>query len=139
MVENLPAVNALLNSIATVLLLVGYVQIRRKNVAGHKFCMLSAVVVSAAFLACYLVYHYHAGRKEFPGPSHWAIVYRLVLYPHIVLAAVMVPMILMTLWRAFRGNFEGHRKIARVTFPIWIYVSITGVLIYLMLYKINWN
>lgn len=134
-VYDLPAINASLNAIATILLGSGYVAIKRGNKELHKKLMISALVVSAAFLACYLIYHYHAGSKPFPDLGWIKTVYLIILVPHIILAAVMVPMILKTFWHAFRGEWESHKKIARWTFPIWMYVSLTGVVIYLMLYQ----
>jgi uncharacterized membrane protein YozB (DUF420 family) len=134
-VYDLPPINAALNGIATVLLGSGYVAIKRGRKDLHKALMVSALVVSAAFLACYLIYHYHAGSKPFPDLGWIKTVYLLILVPHIILAAVMVPMILKTFWHAFRGEWERHKKIARWTFPIWMYVSLTGVVIYLMLYQ----
>jgi putative membrane protein len=100
----------------------------------HRNLMVAALVVSAAFLSSYLIYHYHAGSRPFPDLGWIKFLYLFILIPHIVLAAVMVPMILKTFWHAFRGEDEAHKRIARWTFPIWMYVSITGVLIYLMLY-----
>ena len=134
-VYDLPAINATLNGIATVLLGSGYVAIKLGRKELHKALMISALIVSAAFLACYLVYHYHAGSKPFPDLGWIKTVYLVILIPHIILAAVMVPMILKTFWHAFRGEWESHKKIARWTFPIWMYVSLTGVVIYLMLYQ----
>lgn len=96
--------------------------------------MVSALVVSTLFLTCYLVYHYHAGSKKFPELGWIKTLYLVILIPHIILAAVMVPMILKTFWHAFKKEWESHKKIARLTFPIWMYVSITGVVIYFMLY-----
>jgi putative membrane protein len=120
--------------VATVLLLSGYAAIRSGRRELHRNFMVSALLVSAAFLACYLVYHYHVGSKPFPDLGWIKTVYLVILVPHIFLAAIMVPMILMTFWHAWRQNWEKHRRIAVWTFPIWIYVSLTGVLIYLMLY-----
>lgn len=134
-IYDLPAINASLNAIATVLLGSGYVAIKRGNKELHKKLMISALLVSAAFLGCYLVYHYHAGSKPFPDLGWIKTLYLIILVPHIILAAIMVPMILKTFWHAFRGEWESHKKIARWTFPIWMYVSLTGVVIYLMLYQ----
>ena len=133
-VSDLPAINATLNGAATCLLAWGYVAIRLGQRERHKRLMIAALVVSAAFLVCYLIYHYHVGSKPFPNLGWIKTVYLIILVPHIILAAVMVPMILKTFWHAFRSEWEPHKKIARWTFPIWMYVSITGVLIYLMLY-----
>jgi uncharacterized membrane protein YozB (DUF420 family) len=97
--------------------------------------MISALIFSAIFLTGYLIYHYHHGSTKFPDLGWIKTVYLLILFPHIILAIVMVPMILITFYHAFKGNFEKHKKIARITFPIWLYVSVTGVIIYLMIYQ----
>ncbi len=133
-VNDLPAINATLNAVSTLLLAGGYILIKCGHRDWHRRFMLAALVVSAAFLSCYLVYHYHVGSKPFPELGWIKTVYLIILIPHIILAAVMVPMILKTFWHAFRGEWESHKQIARWTFPIWMYVSITGVLIYFMLY-----
>ena len=99
--------------------------------------MVLAVIVSILFLACYLVYHYHVGSVAFRGVGPIRVVYYTILLSHTVLAVAVVPLIVMTLWRAIRGRFLDHVRIARVTFPIWLYVSITGVLVYLMLYQLG--
>jgi putative membrane protein len=134
-VQDLPTLNAILNSIAATLLLFGYIAIKQKKEQLHKQLMVGALVVSAAFLTSYLIYHYHVPSKKFPELGWIKTVYLVILIPHIILAAVMVPMILKTFWHAFRDEREAHRKIARITFPIWMYVSITGVIVYLMLYR----
>ncbi len=100
--------------------------------------MLTAVATSALFLVSYLYYHAHIGSKHFPGPQPWRGIYFSILLTHTILAAVIVPMILVTLWRGLRGNFDRHRAIARVTYPLWLYVSVTGVVIYIMLYRVSW-
>lgn len=133
-VDFLPVVNATLNGVAAVLLLSGYIAIKRGQRELHRDLMVSALAVSTAFLVCYLFYHYHAGSKRFPDLGWIKTLYLVLLVPHIILAAAMVPMILKTFWHAWREEWDHHRKIARVTFPIWIYVSVTGVLIYFMLY-----
>ncbi|MFP5492425.1 MAG: DUF420 domain-containing protein [Bacteriovoracia bacterium] len=133
-INDLPTLNASLNGVSTLLLTWGYISIHRGNKELHKKIMISALVVSAAFLVSYLIYHYHAGSKPFPDLGFIKTIYLLILVPHIILAAVMVPMILKTFWHAFREEWEPHKKIARLTFPIWMYVSITGVIIYMMLY-----
>ena len=141
-VHDLPAVNASLNGLATVLLVAAYVVVKRRRVSPsavwyHGALMIGAVAVSAAFLASYLVYHYHAGEKTSGlKPGTLRTVYFAILIPHIILAAVMVPMILLTLWRASRRQWERHRRIARPTFWIWLYVSVSGVVIYWMLYHL---
>lgn len=133
-VMELPGVNAALNATATVLLAAGYAAIRAGQRGLHRNLMILATLVSAIFLGCYLVYHAHVGSKPFPDLGWIKTVYLLILIPHIILAAVMVPMILKTFWHAFRQEWDKHKSIARWTFPIWMYVSVTGVVIYLMLY-----
>lgn len=134
-VQDLPTLNATLNSIAAVLLMSGFIAIKKGNKELHKKLMVSALLVSAAFLTSYLIYHYHVPSKKFPDLGWIKTVYLVILIPHIILAAVMVPMILKTFWHAFRGEWEKHKKIAKITFPIWMYVSVTGVIVYLMLYR----
>lgn len=133
-IQDLPTLNATLNSIAGVLLLSGYIAIKKNKRDLHRNLMVSALVVSALFLTSYLIYHFHVPSKKFPDLGWIKTVYFLILFPHIILAAVMVPMILKTFWHAFRGEWEKHKKIAKITFPIWMYVSVTGVVVYLMLY-----
>lgn len=134
-VYDLPALNASLNGIATLLLAFGYIAIRRNKKELHRNLMISALVFSALFLCSYLIYHYHVGSVKFPELGWIKTIYLLILFPHIVLAVVMVPMILKTFWHAYHQQWVQHKKIARLTFPIWMYVSITGVVIYLMLYQ----
>jgi putative membrane protein len=134
--SSLAPLNAILNSTAALLLVAGFVFIKRKNVAAHRACMISALVVSAAFLTSYLTYHLHVGEVRFGGAGWIRPVYFAILIPHIILAGVIVPMALVTLYFALRGRFQSHRTIARWTWPIWIYVSVTGVVIYLMLYRL---
>ncbi|MEE8109943.1 MAG: DUF420 domain-containing protein [bacterium] len=135
-VQDLPAVNATLNGISALLLGAGYVLIRRKQVTAHKACMLSAFGVSVLFLASYLTYHYHVGSVPFGGRGWSRPLYFSVLLTHTPLAAAIVPLALITLYRAWRGQFEKHKRIARWTLPIWLYVSVTGVVVYLMLDQI---
>ena len=130
----LPGVNATLNAIAGVLLASGYVAIRARRIAVHRACMLAAFCTSALFLASYLTYHFHSPVNPFQGHGAVRVVYFAVLISHIALAAAVVPLVLITLTRALRGRFERHRRIARWTLPVWLYVSVTGVLVYLMLY-----
>ena len=135
-VNDLPAINACLNFISGVFLTLGFVFIRQKKIEAHRTCMISAFVTSAVFLICYLTYHYSAGHTTF-DPTHWFRPFYLVLLlTHIVLAVVIVPLILITLYRAVKGPVEKHKKIARWTWPLWMYVSVTGVIIYLLLYHI---
>lgn len=132
----LPAVNAFLNATSAVLLVTGFAFIRRRQVVAHLTCMLSAFGVSTLFLISYVVYHYHAGSRPFTGQGIVRPVYFVLLLTHILLAAVIVPLALTTIWRAWRGDFARHRRIARWTLPIWLYVSVTGVVIYWMLYHL---
>ncbi|HXD32462.1 MAG TPA: DUF420 domain-containing protein [Pyrinomonadaceae bacterium] len=132
----LPHLNAVLNSASAILLVTGYIFIRRQRVGAHRACQVSAVVTSVLFLASYLTYHYYHGTTRFAGQGLSRPVYFIILISHTILAIVIVPMVLVTLYRAIRNDFERHRKIARWTLPIWIYVSVTGVLVYLMLYQI---
>jgi len=135
-VSDLPALNATLNGVATVFLVAGYAFIRARKLAAHRASMLAAVTASALFLVSYVVYHANAGSKPFQGTGPVRMVYFAILMTHIVLAAAIVPMVLMTLARALRQRFDRHAVIARWTFPIWLYVSVTGVVIYVMLYRL---
>lgn len=134
-VYDLPALNASLNALAAVCLVAGYVQIRRGNRDGHRNAMVGALAFSAAFLASYLVYHYHVGSRPFTGEGVIRTVYFAILITHVVLAIVIVPMVLVTVSRALTAKFDKHRRIARWTWPLWMYVSVTGVIVYLMLYQ----
>jgi uncharacterized membrane protein YozB (DUF420 family) len=131
-----PALNALLNSLAAVCLLTGWVFIRRKMIPQHRAAMLAAFGCSAAFLVSYLIYHYQVGSVGFAGQGWIRPVYFAILLTHTVLAAAIVPLALITLFRAFREQFDRHRRIARWTLPIWLYVSVTGVVIYWLLYHV---
>ncbi len=134
-VQDLPALNATLNAISTVLLFTGWVFIRRGRRDAHRACMLAAFVTSALFLTSYLVYHYNVGSVRFERSGPIRTVYLTILATHIVLAATILPLALVTLSRALARRFDKHRRIARWTLPIWLYVSVTGVVIYLMLYR----
>ena len=134
-VSELPAFNASLNGVAAVFLVTGYVLIRRRRIAAHRASMLAAVAASALFLISYVIYHANAGSRPFTGTGPIRAVYFFILLTHVVLAAAIVPMVLITLSRALQGRFERHAAIARWTLPIWLYVSVTGVVIYLMLYR----
>lgn len=131
----LPGVNATLNGIATIFLVAGWMFIRRRNVPRHRACMLAAFITSGLFLASYLVYHANVGSVPFQGAGPVRVVYFAILITHIILAAAILPLALITLSRALSQQFDRHRKIARWTLPIWLYVSVTGVVIYLMLYR----
>jgi putative membrane protein len=135
-VTDLPAVNAALNAISAVLLASGYRFIRRRRVAAHKRCMLAASATSALFLVCYLTYHYHVGSMPFHGQGGVRLLYFTILISHTMLAAAIVPLVVLTLFRAWNGDFIKHVRIARWTLPIWFYVSVTGVIIYVMLYQL---
>ncbi|MCY4120061.1 MAG: DUF420 domain-containing protein [Acidobacteria bacterium] len=134
-VADLPGVNATLNAISALLLSVGYVLIRTGRIAQHRACMLAACGTSTLFLASYVVYHLHVGSVAFTGQGPIRIVYFTVLISHIVLAALILPLALVTLLRALRERFTAHAAIARWTLPIWLYVSVTGVAVYWMLYR----
>jgi uncharacterized membrane protein YozB (DUF420 family) len=135
-VSDLPALNATLNGAAGLFLLAGYVFIRRRQIAAHRACMLSAFAASTLFLLSYVVYHAHVGSKPFPGSGPIRAMYFVILITHVVLAAAILPMAIATLARALRGRFVLHVRIAKWTLPIWLYVSVTGVVIYGMLYRI---
>ncbi len=131
-----PVLNAFLNGTSAVLIATGVLLIRKQRRVAHKRVMLAAFVTSSVFLACYLYYHAHAGHVKFAGHGLSRRVYFAILTSHTILAAVVVPLVIVTLVRAFRGRFDRHRLIARWTYPVWLYVSVTGVVIYLMLYKL---
>jgi uncharacterized membrane protein YozB (DUF420 family) len=130
-----PALIASLNGASAVLLVTGRYMIARGRMAAHRACMIAAVVASALFLACYLYFHYHVGDIRFLGDPFWHVIYLIVLIPHVTLAIVIVPMVIITLSRGLRARYDRHRAIARWTFPLWMYVSVTGVLVYFMLYQ----
>ena len=131
----LPTVNATLNALSGAFLLIGYVLIRRRQINAHRNAMLGAFASSTLFLISYLVYHAEVGSKPFAGQGVIRYVYFAVLISHVVLAAVILPMAILTLSRALRGRYEAHKRIAKWTFPTWMYVSVTGVIVYLMLYQ----
>jgi len=133
---DLPALNAALNTTSTLLLLAGYVCIRRQQRVAHRNCMLAACVTSLAFLTSYLIYHAQVGHTRFTEPAWFRPFYLGLLFTHLVGAIAIVPLVLLTLWRALRGRFEQHRRVARWTWPLWLYVSVTGVLIYWLLYHV---
>lgn len=137
-VFDLPALNATLNATSTVLLALGFYFIRRRELTAHKRCMLGAFAASTAFLTSYLVYHFQVlpGSVQFAGTGWLRGVYYAILWTHVVLAAVILPLALITLSRALKQRFDKHRRIARWTLPLWLYVSVTGVVIYWMLYQL---
>ena len=135
-VTDLPAVNATLNGISAVLLVIGYVLIRQRRIEQHRWTMIGAFVVSTLFLIGYVIYHWNVGSKPFTAQGPVRTVYFFVLITHIVLAAFVPPMALITLIRGLRARYDRHARLARWTLPIWLYVSVTGVIVYVMLYQL---
>ena len=135
-ISYLPHVNACLNGTSAILLFAGYRFIRARNIAAHRTCQILALAVSLLFLASYLTYHFYHGATKFPGTGIVRPIYFAILLSHTILAIVIVPLVTLTFYRAFRNDFARHRRIARITLPLWFYVSITGVIVYLMLYQI---
>ena len=135
-VTDLPGLNATLNAISTVLLVTGYVFIRRGDRRKHKACMIAALTTSAMFLTSYVIYHAQVGSVPFKGTGWIRTLYFAVLIPHVILAAAIVPPVLITVSRALSAKYDKHRRIARWTLPLWLYVSITGVIVYVMLYRL---
>jgi len=136
-VTSLPHLNALLNSVSAVLLLTGYYFIRQRNIVAHRRCMLAALGSSGLFLISYLVYHFSVGSVLFEGQGWIRLVYFAVLVSHTVLATAIVPLVLVTVVRALGERFDKHRAIARWTLPLWVYVSVTGIAVYWMLYQME--
>jgi len=135
---DLPAVNATLNGTTAVLLTAGWRLIRARRLAAHKACMLSAFGVSTLFLASYLYYHAHAGVRHFTGTGWIRPVYFAILISHTILAAAIVPLAVTTVALGLSSRFANHRRIARWTLPLWLYVSLTGVVVYVLLYRLRW-
>ena len=136
--SDFPGLNASLNATTFVLLVAGYACIRTGRITWHRACMIAAFTTSIVFLACYLWYHAHAGSKSFPGTGTVRSVYLAILLTHTVLAALVPPLAIVTLWRGLKNRHPSHERLARWTLPIWLYVSITGVVVYWMLYRMNW-
>ena len=134
--SDLPGVNAALNTASALLLATGYLFIRKGRVALHRLCMLSALLTSTLFLASYLIYHYNVGSVPFQGRGWIRAVYFAILISHTILATAILPLVLITVARALKGRFERHKRIARWTLPLWLYVSVTGVIVYWMLYRL---
>jgi uncharacterized membrane protein YozB (DUF420 family) len=134
-IADLPALNAALNATSAIFLAAGYVFIRRRRVTPHKVCMLAALVTSTLFLTSYLIYHARTGSRPFPGVGPVRYLYFSILITHVLLAITILPLALVTATRGLRAQYERHVKIARWTLPLWLYVSVTGVVIYLMLYQ----
>ncbi len=134
-VSDLPTLNACLNSLSPFLLITGYVMIRQGKQSAHIKCMVGALISSTLFLASYLTYHALVGHTRFVNPAWFRPYYLVLLFSHLVLAIAIVPLVLVTVVRAFRERWDKHRRIARITLPIWLYVSFTGVVIYFLLYQ----
>jgi putative membrane protein len=135
-ITDLPTLNAILNGLCALFLLLGYIQIKQGNIQRHQKCMVGALVTSVFFLTSYVIYHIQVGSVPYPHHNWTRSVYFAILIPHIILAVVNVPFIILLVWRALQGNFERHKKLARYVWPSWMFVSITGVVIYLMLYQL---
>ena len=135
-ISDLPALNATLNGLAAILLVSGFVLIKRGDRRKHQWCMLGALGTSSLFLVSYVTYHLNTGSRPFPGQGPIRLVYFVILITHVFLAAVIVPLALVTATRGLKSQFDRHVRIARWTFPVWLYVSVTGVVIYLMLYEL---
>jgi putative membrane protein len=134
-IHDLPVVNATLNATAAILLVWGYILIRRRSIAAHRRVMLAAFATSSVFLCCYLIYHYNVGSVRFPRTGVVRTVYLSILATHTALAATVPPLAIITLSRGLRERFDRHRRIARWALPVWLYVSVTGVVVYWMLYQ----
>jgi uncharacterized membrane protein YozB (DUF420 family) len=132
----LPTLNAILNATSGLFIIAGFLFIRRRNIQAHRICMLAAVSASVLFLISYLIYHFNVGATSFRGEGWVRPVYFIILITHTVLATIIVPFVIVTLRRALKGQYDRHRKVARWTFPMWLYVSVTGVIVYLMLYHL---
>ena len=137
-VHDLPAVNASLNALSGILLLCGYVLIRLRRIEQHRTCMIAAFAASSLFLICYVVYHAQVGSVRFTRQGFVRPLYFGILITHVTLAATVVPLALVTLSRGLKARYPQHRRIARWTFPVWMYVSVTGVLVYVLLYQPTW-
>jgi uncharacterized membrane protein YozB (DUF420 family) len=137
-VHDLPAVNASLNAVSGVLLLCGYLLIRARRIALHRAVMIAAFATSSLFLVCYLVYHAQVGSVPFPRHGFVRPLYFTILITHVLLAATVPPLAIVSITRGLKGRYPQHRRIARWTFPIWMYVSVTGVLVYVLLYQPSW-
>jgi putative membrane protein len=135
-IGDLPTVNAALNGTSALLLVAGYIAIRGRRPSIHRALMLSALGTSVLFLASYLFYHYQAGTTRFSGEGLTRLLYFVVLTSHTILAMAIVPLVIVTLYLAIRERFPRHRRIARWTFPLWLYVSVTGIVVYVMLYHL---
>jgi uncharacterized membrane protein YozB (DUF420 family) len=135
--SDLPTLNAILNLISSVLLIAGYFQIKKKNNRLlHKKIMIGALITSVLFLTSYVIYHFKVGSVPYPHYDWTRTIYFTILIPHVILAAVMAPFIIVAVWFALRGQFDRHKRLVRWVWPVWIFVSVSGVVIYLMLYRL---
>lgn len=137
-VHDLPAVNASLNALSGILLACGYMLMRQRRIELHRRFMIAAFAASSLFLVCYVIYHAQVGSVPFPRQGFVRLLYFVILITHVVLAATVPPLAIITLTRGLKGRYPQHRRIARWTFPIWMYVSVTGVLVYVLLYQPTW-
>jgi len=137
-VTDLPAVNATLNSLSTVLLIAAWIFVKRRRLIAHRNLMIAALVCSTLFLTSYLIYHAQVGSVRFQGTGPVRTVYFTILITHTILAALVPFLVGVTVWRAYRRRWDRHVRIARWTLPVWLYVSITGVVVYWMLYQMTW-
>ena len=135
-IENLPTINACLNTLSAIFLTIGFVHIKAGRKEAHRNMMVAALITSALFLVCYLIYHYFARHTTFTEPQWFRPYYLALLASHVILAIAIVPLVLITVIHAAKGRFEKHKKVARWTWPLWMYVSVTGVIVYLILYHI---
>jgi uncharacterized membrane protein YozB (DUF420 family) len=138
-VSALPALNATLNATSAILLTIGWFHIKARRIQTHRRFMIAAFVSSSCFLLSYVIYHAQVGSKHFPGTGLARTIYFSILIPHVTLAAVVLPMAIVTLRRGLRRDDARHRRLAKVTLPIWLFVSVTGVIVYVMLYRIQWT
>ena len=132
----LPTLNAILNATSGLLIILGYRQIKRSNIETHRRFMLSAIAVSATFFASYIIYHWNVGSVKFQGAGMIRYLYFTILITHTIMAVAIVPLVLRTVYLALKGNFSKHLKIAKITYPSWVFVSISGVIVYFMLYQL---
>ena len=137
-IQDLPAINATLNALSGILLLIGYLLIRARRIEQHRLCMIAAFAMSSLFLVCYVIYHAQVGSVPFTRQGFVRPVYFTILITHVSLAFVLLPMAIVTLSRGLKARYALHRRLARWTFPIWLYVSVTGVLVYVLLYQPTW-
>jgi len=137
-IHSLPAINASLNALSGVLLVIGYGLMRARRIEQHRWCMIAAFTTSSLFLVCYLIYHAQVGSVRFTRVGLVRPLYYTILITHVSLAAAVLPLAIVTLTRGLKGQFVKHRSIAKWTFPIWLYVSVTGVLVYVLLYQPTW-